>query len=277
MIEIPEARVIAKDLRKMILGKRIVDLRFGNKPHKFAFFHGDKETYKEAVYNKAVTEIVDRSFYVEIVIEDYTLTMRDGTIIRYHDDFTSVPDNYQFLIEFEDDCYLSVTIAMYGFIGLFKTGTMDNEYYLKDINGISPLDDKFTLTYFKSLLDERTMKLSTKAFIATEQRFPGIGNGITQDILLNAQLHPKTKMKFLTEKEIEILYQKIISTINEMMEQNGRNTEKDIYGNKGNYLTKLSKNTYGKGCPKCSGEIIKENYLGGAIYYCSSCQIEKKK
>jgi formamidopyrimidine-DNA glycosylase len=38
-----------------------------------------------------------------------------------------------------------------------------------------------------------------------------------------------------------------------MTEQGGRVTEKDLFGNKG-------------------GEIVKENYLGGKIYFCARCQ-----
>jgi len=275
MIELPEARTIAKDLRNTILGKRILNVKTGNKPHKFAFFHEDKEQYKDMIMNKKITDIVERNFYVEIIIEDCTLTFRDGANISYHEDFSTVPDNYQFLIEFEDEKYIAVTISMYGFIGLFKTGTSDNIYYLKELNGLSPLDKQFTFALFQSLIDDTAKKLSTKAFLATDQRFLGIGNGVVQDILLNAKIHPKTKMKDLTEIEIKNLYESILKTIHEMITLNGRNTEKDIFGNPGNYQTKLSKLTYKNGCPNCKDEIIKEQYLGGTIYYCPTCQKQK--
>lgn len=34
-----------------------------------------------------------------------------------------------------------------------------------------------------------------------------------------------------------------------------------------------SKDTAGKACPRCGETIVKENYLGGSIYYCRGCQI----
>jgi formamidopyrimidine-DNA glycosylase len=46
-----------------------------------------------------------------------------------------------------------------------------------------------------------------------------------------------------------------------------------MFGNKGGYKTVLSKNTYKQPCPKCGSEIIKENYMGGSIYYCPACQV----
>jgi formamidopyrimidine-DNA glycosylase len=43
--------------------------------------------------------------------------------------------------------------------------------------------------------------LSAKAFLATEQRIPGLGNGVLQDILFTAGIHPKRKMAAISEEE----------------------------------------------------------------------------
>lgn len=40
----------------------------------------------------------------------------------------------------------------------------------------------------------------------------------------------------------------------------------------GSYRVKLSKNTLDSGCPRCGGQLVKETYLGGAVYNCPSCQ-----
>jgi formamidopyrimidine-DNA glycosylase len=57
-----------------------------------------------------------------------------------------------------------------------------------------------------------------------------------------------------------------------MIEQGGRDIEKDLFGNPGSYITKLSKNTANKPCKICGTTIIKEAYMGGSIYYCPKCQ-----
>jgi formamidopyrimidine-DNA glycosylase len=57
-----------------------------------------------------------------------------------------------------------------------------------------------------------------------------------------------------------------------MTEHGGRDTEKDLFGHPGGYRVKLSKNTLDSGCPECGGQLVKEAYLGGAVYYCPSCQ-----
>jgi len=57
-----------------------------------------------------------------------------------------------------------------------------------------------------------------------------------------------------------------------MTEKGGRDTEKDLFGQNGRYKTLLSKNTVNQPCPNCGNTIMKEAYLGGAVYYCPVCQ-----
>ena len=119
---------------------------------------------------------------------------------------------------------------------------------------------------------KRTEKLSVKAFLATKQRFIGIGNGVCQDILFYAGLHPKRKMNTLTKDEINTLFFSMKQTLQQMVLEGGRDSEKNIYGEKGGYHCVMSAGHYKDGCPKCGGRIQKEQYLGGSIYYCPHCQ-----
>lgn len=274
MIELPEARVIARDLEKKIKGKKIVDVGGNYTDHKFTFYYGKPDTWKKKLIGKKITNIIPRNFYVEIEIEEYKLVFRDGTNIRYFDDWKS-PERSKLLIEFDDGSFINVTVQMYGCIALFKTGEQLNDsyskYYQYELDGIGVLDKRYTQDYFMKMAKDNE-KLSAKALLATEQRILGIGNGVVQDILFNARIHPKRKIKDLTDKQIEDLYNSSVETINKMIDEGGRDTEKNIYGEAGRYKTILCSKTYKNNCPKCSGIIKKENYLGGSIYYCPSCQ-----
>jgi formamidopyrimidine-DNA glycosylase len=108
--------------------------------------------------------------------------------------------------------------------------------------------------------------------LATEQRIPGLGNGVLQDILFNAKVHPKRKLKDISDYEINNIYKSIIKTIKDMDTKGGRDTEKNLFGEPGGYKTILSKNTVGKPCTVCGTLIKKEAYMGGSIYYCPECQ-----
>lgn len=274
MIELPEARVIAKDLKKEILGKKIVDVKGNFTDHKFTFYYHNPEEYKSFLTGKKITDIVERNFYIEIEAEEYKIIFRDGANIRYYGKEENEPKKSKLLLKFEDGTFLNVTVAMYACIAVFdkNKGMDDNIYYNIELNGIGALDQRFTYEYFHNLIDENTIKLSTKAFLATEQRILGIGNGVVQDILFHARLSPRTKMKDLSELQIKNLYDSVMNTIHEMIDKNGRDTEKDIYGNEGKYKTIMSNKSYKEGCPICRGEIKKESYLGGSVYYCPVCQ-----
>ncbi|MCF2652630.1 hypothetical protein JQM67_08445 [Anaeromassilibacillus senegalensis] len=136
---------------------------------------------------------------------------------------------------------------------------------------VSPLSADFA-PHFRKVFAESPGTLSAKAFLATEQRFPGLGNGVLQDILFAARIHPKRKLRDLTEAERERLLSTVVSVLGEMTAQGGRDTEKDLFGRVGGYDTKMSKNTLAHGCPVCGGTITKEAYLGGSVYYCPACQ-----
>jgi formamidopyrimidine-DNA glycosylase len=111
-----------------------------------------------------------------------------------------------------------------------------------------------------------------KALLATEQRIPGLGNGVLQDILFNAGIHPKCKKSGLTDCNKDELFRSLKNTLRSMTDEGGRDTEKDFFGKNGGYKTILSKNTVNSPCPKCGEKILKEAYLGGAVYYCPVCQ-----
>lgn len=93
-----------------------------------------------------------------------------------------------------------------------------------------------------------------------------------QDILFAAGIHPKRKIGTLSDAERDNLLSCIVSVLRDMTARGGRDTEKDLFGRPGGYRVKLSKNTLTSGCPRCGGQIVKETYLGGAVYDCPSCQ-----
>lgn len=69
------------------------------------------------------------------------------------------------------------------------------------------MSEEFSKEYFMELINaEDAQKKTAKAFLATEQTIPGLGNGVLQDILYNARIHPKTKINALSTEKRENLY-----------------------------------------------------------------------
>ena len=121
--------------------------------------------------------------FVDLLLEDKVhIALSDGVNMRYCPAGAGIPPKYQLLITFDDDSFLVFTVAMYGGINAFRD-TLDNPYYLGALSKPSPLGDGFDAAYFDRLVAGAKPNLSAKAFLATEQRIPGLGNGVLQDIL----------------------------------------------------------------------------------------------
>jgi formamidopyrimidine-DNA glycosylase len=273
MIEIPEAAILSIQLNETIAGKRIKNVEVLQSPHKFAWFYKDPQDYKSKLLEKVVTKAEAVAGYVEITVEDGVLLFVDGVNLRFHGNEEKRPQKHQLLIELYDSIAISASVQMYGGLWCFENGEFDNSYYLRAKESISPISEKFDREYFNAILSVTgAERLSAKALLATEQRIPGLGNGTLQDILFNAKIHPKKKLSSFTEDDKELIFNSIKSTLKEMIQQGGRDTEKDLFGKPGGYITKLSKNTANKPCKICGTPIVKEAYMGGSIYYCSQCQ-----
>ena len=271
MIELPEAVVIARQITETLGGKRIARAVANASPHKFAWYTGDPKEYNDRLAGKVVGKGAGVGGNIEFEASDMVVAI--SAPVRYHIQGEQRPKKHQLLLEFEDGTAISSSAQMWGGFFCFpKGGKAGMPDYDLSKKRPSPLTEAFDRVYFDSLFDANTPKLSAKAFLATEQRIPGLGNGVLQDILWTVRVHPKLKMAELTEAEIDGMYEAVKKVLAAMTAQGGRDTERDLFGNPGGYKTILSKNTVGTACPVCGTMIRKEPYLGGSIYVCTGCQ-----
>ena len=272
MLEIPESKTISIQTGNTLISKKIVKVYPATSQHKFAFYYGDPLKYPSLLTGRQIKSTKGHGMFVDIYCDgDICITIGEGTNMRFHSPSEQAPEKYQLLIGFDDGSFAAFTVAMYGGIWAYK-GKFDNEYYQGSLNSISPLDDNFDEVYFDSLFKNTTKDISLKALLATEQRIPGLGNGVLQDILFNASVHPKQKKSTITDFQKAELFHSLKVTLNKMTDMGGRDTEKDLFGQFGGYKTILSKNTFKDPCPNCGNAIVKEAYLGGAVYFCPTCQ-----
>lgn len=272
MLEIPESLTLAKQLNDTMKGKRVVEAEAAHTPHSFAWYAGDPARYAEIMEGCVVGESTSIGSMVEMRLGEYSFVVGDGTNVRYYASGEKLPERYQTRITLEDDSSLICTVQMYGAMFLVRPEIYDNPYYLAGVQKPLPGTEDFDYEYFTSLRENVSGSMSIKGFLATEQRIPGLGNGVLQDILLQAGLHPKKKIGTLTESRWKQIYQAVVETLVKMTAAGGRDTEKNLFGEKGRYTTMLSKKTYGSGCPYCGSIIQKANYMGGTVYFCPGCQ-----
>lgn len=273
MLELPEVITLAKQANATLKGKKIAHVFNATKPHKFTFYNGDPLEYEKILAGKTIESGKGFGMFVDLLLTGgTTISIGDGVSPRYFEKGDAIPQNYQLLITFEDESFLVFTVAMYGFINVYPDGVIDNKYHKLSMESISPLSDEYTDKQFEKLFVGAKNTLSAKAILATEQRIPGVGNGVLQDILFNAKIHPKRKISTFGDADKSVLFHSLKETLSEMTFEGGRDTQKDLYGNNGGYRTILSAKTWKAPCPVCGSAIGKEAFLGGTIYFCPNCQ-----
>lgn len=271
MIEFPEAVVIAGQVGRTLTGKRIQHVEANRTPHKFAWFSGDPAAYPAQLTGKTIDAASSHGGHIEVQAGDRMLVISTG--LRYYPAGQALPDRHQLWLKFDDDSSLLATVQMWGCMLCLGEGQVaDVIDYPVALKRPSPLSEAFDRAYFNALIDEPAGKLSAKAFLATEQRIPGLGNGVLQDILWLARIHPKRKINELSETELAAMFSAVKDGLRQIVDGGGRDTERDLFGEPGGYRTVMSKNTVRTSCPTCSREIRKEAYMGGSIYYCPGCQ-----
>lgn len=272
MLEIPESHVISQQITNTLRGKKIERVVANASPHGFAFFNGEPEAYPNLLTGHTVESARPVAGQIEIYAEGMSLLFGDGVNIRYHANGAKIPDKHQLLLCFADSSAMVCSVQMYGGLSAFQTGTNTNPYYLVALEKPSPLSDAFDETYFDALWQDAKQTLSAKAFLATEQRIPGLGNGVLQDILFLSGVHPARSLRTIHDDMRRELFVNIKKTLRQMADMGGRDTEKDLFGNAGGYKTLLSRKTVAFQCPRCGGVIERKAYLGGNVYFCAACQ-----
>lgn len=272
MKELPENQTLSRQINETLRGRIITGVFNATKPHKFAFFLGDPLTYERLLKDRRIEAAESFGIFVDLILDaDTRISGGDGINWRYGNASDRMPDNYQLLLTLDDDAYLAFTVSMYGSIAPYQ-GRYENVYYQKSRERISPLSDDFDEAYFESLFAGLKPGLAVKMLLATEQRIPGLGNGVLQDILFHARIHPRRPIQSLRDAEKSALFRSVKQTLRNMTEQGGRDTESDLFGIPGGYRTILSKKTLATPCPCCGETIVKETFGGGTVYYCPGCQ-----
>lgn len=272
MLELPEASTIAAQLRSAVLGRTITEVVVNASPHKFAFFTGAPEAYPGLLTGGRIVDARAMGGLIELTTGELSLVIGDGVGPRLVEAGGALPAKHQLALGLDDGSALVCSLQMYGGMYLGPAGDHDNPYYRVARDRPSPLTDAFDQDYFDDLLAEARPNLATKGFLATEQRVPGLGNGVLQDILFRARLHPRNRLSTLTGADRRGLLASLKETLTAMVAGGGRDTEKDLHGRPGGYPTVLSARTLDLPCPDCGGAITRQAFLGGNVYVCEHCQ-----
>ena len=275
MFELPEYVILANQANATLQGKVVSSGCQGNKPHKFVWYNRTPEEFARLTPGKIVGRARAQGRWLFIPLEpDYVLVFGEcGGHILYHAPGTNPPAAYHLLITFEDGSAMSAMTQMWGAMELYDRGQECERQYVKDMRP-TPTDPEFTFAYFSGLVNSLLQgeKRSVKGMLTQDQLVPGLGNAIAQDIMFRARLHPRHALADLDLDQQQALYDAIVTTVQQVIEEGGRYDEYNLHNRPGGYVRLMDKHAAGRPCPQCGTAVEKMQYLGVTCYFCRVCQ-----
>jgi formamidopyrimidine-DNA glycosylase len=275
MFELPEVLNLARQMNETLVGKTIRVGHLGNSPHKFVWYNRAPAEFEQLTQGKLIGEARVQGRWLSIPLQPgYVLLFGEcGGRILHHPAGSPLPAKYHLHLAFEDGSFLTAFTQMWGAMELYEAGQEQERPYVKDMRP-TPVDAAFTFDYFSALIDTllEGEKRSVKGLLTQDQLVPGLGNASAQDILFRAGLHPKHPIDQLGKAQRRKLYNAILKTVRAITAKGGRYDEYDLFNQPGKYARLMDSHAVDRPCPECGTRIQKMQYLGGACYFCPSCQ-----
>ena len=277
MPELPEVETIRGQLVKLIVGKKIRDVKVGL-PKMVKLPLGK---FRKIVVGSTIKDVGRRAKILIFKLSNgwsiLTHLKLSGRLIFRQKDETLHPEDTKWnhlIYYFTDDSRLFHNdLRQFGYVKLVETCELE-DFFKKEKLGPELLERDFTLGEFSAIL-KRKPKARIKQFLIDQQNIAGIGNIYSDEILFFAEIHPLRKIAGLKPTEIKKIFEGIKKILTEAIKLQGSSV--DLYlnalGKEGNYAPKLK--VYGREDEKCAQcrAIIKRIKIGGrSAHFCPKCQ-----
>ncbi len=288
MPELPEVETVRRGLSKLIIGQKIIDVRF-DWPKGFPNSPGDVKNFLIgakilSVKRRAKVLIIDLDSKYSLVIH---LKMTGQLVYRSNDSKTrygaghpndsligKLPDkSTRVTIGFKDSKLFFNDQRKFGWMRLLPTIEVPNIDFFKKV-GPEPLEDAFKFPQFKIRLLKRKNS-NIKSVILDQTVIAGVGNIYADESLFAAKIHPKTIVGDISEAKLRKLYTELRRIMKLSIELGGSTDRNyvDAEGKKGSYLKfALVFRRDGQPCVKCGTIIQKLKVAGRGTHVCPSCQ-----
>lgn len=164
----------------------------------------------------------------------------------------------------------------FGWVKLLPTDEVKNLPFMQKV-GPEPLDPDTRAEDFIQRIRRRQNSMIKPAFL-DQAVIAGVGNIYADEALWAAQIHPQTRVKNISDQQLNTLFNELRQILQLSIDQGGSTdrTYVDAEGRKGNYLTFAHVfRREGQACHRHPDqEIIKLKVGGRGTHICPVCQVE---
>ncbi|MDD4939295.1 MAG: bifunctional DNA-formamidopyrimidine glycosylase/DNA-(apurinic or apyrimidinic site) lyase [Candidatus Omnitrophica bacterium] len=269
MPELPEVETIKRELEKVVLGKKIIEVVIHNPkvirhPSPAQFKNGLSGTVFKRILRKAKVLILElsggKSLVIHLKMTGQLIYPGDGARSRVT---FRLSDGKS--LDFNDQRLFA------------ELRLMDDWRKLSFIQRLGPEPFELAAEDFKKMLSRKKTKI--KPLLMDQTFISGVGNLYACEALFRAKINPGRPASSLLEKEKETLFREIKDTLTEAITHKGSSVDQyvQLSGNPGNYARYHKVyDRLGKPCLVCKTPIKRISMGGRGTYFCPECQAEVK-
>lgn len=263
MPELPEVETLCRQLKKVIAGEVIEDVKI---------IDPKLDMISDAA-GKCITAVTRRGKALEIHIDNdraIVIHLRMTGRLLWQKDRQAPPPHTRFTIFFAKGSLLCIDPRRFATLGTAFKSVPDHfpgRVVIEDPLLHLPTDQLFEMA--------RKRKLPVKSFIMDQRVILGIGNIYACEILYEASVNPWRRAHSLSLHEWETIERATAAILKKAVACRGTTVSdwRDLYGRSGEYQHELKVYARdGYPCLRCPGVIGRERLGGRGTYFCPSCQ-----
>ena len=272
MPEKPEVITVVNNLKKEIIGKKIVgcNIYWDN-----IIAYPTVNEFKKEIINEIIKNIETRGKFIVIELNKYSLLihlrMEGKFFFRKKGDSINKHEHVELIFD-DDISFRYHDVRKFGKMYLIK---IEDTYKVKPLSelGLEYNDSNLNKKYLYEKIHLK--KLPIKTVLLDQSIITGIGNIYDDEILFMSGINPNRSASSISEDECENIINNTRIVLEKAIKLGGTTiksftSSEGVHGLFQNELLVHGKS--GKPCPKC-GSIIEKTRIGGrGTSYCANCQ-----
>jgi formamidopyrimidine-DNA glycosylase len=272
MPEMPEVETIARKLRRVLPGKRIVDVELSGLPLRRPL----QPTFAADLRGRTVARIERRGKYLVLHLEPKLFWLvhlgMSGRICWTRAAAAHEPHTHA-VIRFADGSELHYRDhRRFGLLAAYERPRVSQIPELEAL-GVDPLGPRFTADFLWRQL--RSSKTEIKSFLLDQKRIAGLGNIYVCEALFRAGVHPRRRCHRLTTREAARLVDAVRRVLRAAIRNRGT-TFSDFMDSDGEagsnqrFLRVFQRE--GRRCRRCGAPVERLRQGNRSSFFCPSCQ-----
>lgn len=272
MPEIAEVRVVAKTLKKSLIGKKIDRVNDAIYPR---IIQSDIDEFKSTLAGRTIEDIRTCGKWLIFDLGEYSFLSH----LRMEGKYFYVPRDKEIekhthiIFELDDGMDLRYNdVRKFGRMLLVKTREISECEAIHKL-GFEPDDDRLSAEYLKEKFKNKEQAIKTT--LLDQTIINGLGNIYANEVLFAAGINPFRKTKTITVEEMKKIIEEGKRIIKKSTEVGGctirsYTSSLGVIGHYQDYLKVHGKKD--EPCSKCASPIKKDRIDGRSVYYCPKCQ-----